>query len=210
ETTMPNEPSFLQVDTWVLRRDAERLAALGDDPAWQDHLREVQRELVVPAWARALEDRAGADRTPSPRRRPWWWAVGLALVAVLAAIVLWPRPSYVGVRGELGVTVYFEQGVWDGSPIAVGTPFRLELQGPRAPFYAVLLEERGETTRLSAGPWPADGVVPGAWAFDAPPGPDATLVVLTLTRDPRGLSVDQLVERARASHREPLVERGSP
>ncbi|MEO0603952.1 MAG: hypothetical protein AAF211_21120, partial [Myxococcota bacterium] len=189
----------------VIRRDDDRLASLDDDPEWQDHLREVRRELAVPAWARELEGGA-----PAPRRSPWWWAVGLGLAALLAVIVLWPRPSYVGVRGDLGVTVYFEQSVWDGSPIAVGAPFRLELRGPRAPFYAVLLEERGETTRLSTGRWPDDGVVPGAWAFDAPPAPDAALVVLTLTHDPRGLAVDELVERAQASHRQPLVERGSP
>lgn len=196
---MANDPSFFDVDTWVLDRDEERLAKLDGDPEWQDHLREVQRELPPPAWVHAL-----ADDAPR-RRRPWWWAVGLVAATLVALFLVWPRPSYVGVKGDLDVTIYLEEGKWDGAPIPVGVPLRLELTGPPAAFYAVLLDEGDETTVVSAGSWPDDGVVPGAWAFDTAPGPSTALVVLALSTDPAGQPVEVLNARAEDRVRRTLV-----
>ncbi|MEN0068364.1 MAG: hypothetical protein AAGA48_39960 [Myxococcota bacterium] len=198
---MANEPSYLKVDTWVLRGEREKLATLDDDADWQAHVREVERALPVPTWVDELR-----DGTQPRRNRPWGWVVGLVAAAALVLFLAWPRTPYVGIRGDdLSVTLYVEQGVWEGERIPVGTPLRLELRGRRTPYYAVLLEEDATLSLVSAGPWPVDGVVPGAWAFDRPPGDDAALLVLALTVDPKGLSPETLRDQARTSVRRPMV-----
>lgn len=195
---MAKRPSYLQVDRWVAARDRKALAELDGDPEWVAHLGAVQREIPVPDWVRELEERR--------HRGPTWW-MGVALTAALAMLLVVAvtvgRDDYLGVKGGLDATVYLEDGAWDGSPLEPGVPLRVELHGLPTEYYAVLLEEEGDLTLVSAGRWPEHGVVPGAWAFDGPPAADATLLILALDEDPSGQPVEALLDRAVAEHVEP-------
>lgn len=170
----------------AIRGDVEGLRALREDPRWAEHLDALARPEPVPGWAADLQ-----------RPRGSWWPLGVA-AAVALALVLWLRPApdpYVGVKGtEFEVVVYLEDGAWDGSPLMEGDALRFRLVGDPAPWFAVLLDEGDVLQPVTWGPWPEDGVIPGAWAIEGPVG--GTLVVLALDVDPSALAPEEWSARA--------------
>jgi hypothetical protein len=189
---MSERPSYLEVDTRLARGDQRALDALRGDPEWEAHLAATAPPEEIPAWVQAL-----AAHPPRRAWRPRLWATGALLAAALALLLL-PQQPYVGSKGEATALLYVERAgvvtIWDGQrPLHSGDRFRIELAALDAPWFAVLYQEPGEpVVVLATGS--GEGLIEGAWTFDAPAAGGQILVV-GWPDDPAGLPPSALLQR---------------
>ncbi len=175
-----SHPSRLTLDRLALGVDSEGAAAhAATCEECAAHLAKVKVDVLLPAWVKQLEAR---PEPGMPR-----WVLGLAVAAAAAGMLVLaarPAPAPLGVtaKGAPEAQVWLKHGEavarWTGGAVRPGDSFRVEVAAGGFTELTVVDVSGQKPTVVHHGPVQAHAFSP-AFAFDAEPGPEQVLVLLS-------------------------------
>jgi hypothetical protein len=207
-------PTPLQLDALFLGEPLPELAAhVSACESCSRYLERLRAPIALPSWLREVEP---------PRTRRLWSIPALAIAGMIFAVWLTPPASTLRAKTAPGIAVYARQGehvtLWDGrSPFRAGDAIRFEIDSGDLHSVALVTHDARVIYQDElAGTGPA--LLPLSLTFDAEPGPEGLVVVLSRSRLPaeellratRELPRDQGVWTTRFVFPKHPVKEGTP
>jgi hypothetical protein len=209
-------PSELALEAYLLDRDTSPVAShLGGCDRCRARIAQMERagedfrRFVLPATLNAV-----LDRNAPERRNPWFWLIGLAPVAAVAAFVIALRPAqppegYIGEKGGLSLVAYLgapggAKMVLDGQAVQPSAALRFAVAPHgRCNLWIVSVDESAHISRIypaegdGGAPVSKQGPLPGGAVLDDRTGLERFYAVCT----PGPLAYEDLTKALRETVR---------
>ncbi|MFL5310741.1 MAG: DUF4384 domain-containing protein [Myxococcales bacterium] len=221
---MNRHPSELALEAYLFDRETSPFAVhVGGCERCRARVARMEREgedfrrFVLPATLDAV-----LEKNAPERRKKWLWALGIAPVAAVAALIVAIRPAqppddYVGPKGGMSLVAYLgapggAKAVRDGQAVNASAPLRFSVapQG-RCNLWIVSVDESAQISRIypaqgdGGAPVARQGALPGGAVLDGRAGLERFYAVCS----PNPLGYDTLTKSVRASvHRPDDVRKG--